>query len=48
MVTAPLKSLKSKVKKDKIADVKKLMAFFEVPEDAKDFYTCILDNIVID
>ena len=39
------KPLENKVKKDKKADVKKLMAFFEMPEDAKDFYACVLGSV---
>ena len=39
------RSLENKVKKDKKADVKKLMAFFEIPEDAKDFYACVLGSV---
>ena len=37
--------LENKVKKDKKADVKKLMAFFEILEDAKDFYACVLGSV---
>ena len=37
--------LENKVKKDKKADVKELMAFFEVPEDEKDFYACVLGSV---
>ena len=29
----------------KKADVKKLIAFFEVPQDAKNFYRCVLDSV---
>ena len=37
--------LENKVKKDWKADVKKLMAFFVIPENAKDFYACVLGSV---
>ena len=37
--------LENKVKKEKKADVKKLMAFFEITKDTKDFYACVLDSV---
>ena len=37
--------LENKVKKEKKADVKKLMGFFKLLEDAKDIYACVLDNV---
>ena len=37
------KAFVNKVKKEKKADVKKLMAFFVVPEDCVEFYASIMD-----
>ena len=45
MSEAIKRSLENKFKKDKKANVKKLMAFFEIPEDAKDFYACVLGSV---
>ena len=40
---APEKAFVNKVKKEKKADVKKLMAFFVVPDDSVEFYASIMD-----
>ena len=45
MFEATPKPLENKVEKDKKPDVKKLMAFFEISENAKDFYACVLGSV---
>ena len=45
MSEATPRPLENKVKKKKKAEVKKIMAFFEVPDEAKDFYGFVHDSV---